>query len=114
MSTARSAQITRLRALPGEGDEMLAVLQGFLAASNTEPDTLVYMIHRDERESDVFWVYELFSSDQARAEHAGAPEVVQLIANLGPLRAEPSWIHPLAPVTGKVPGSVTLTAQLGD
>jgi quinol monooxygenase YgiN len=106
MTAGRSAQITRLHALPGKAGQMLAVLEGFLAASNGEPDTYIYAIHRDLHEQDVFWVYELFSSDEARVAHAQAPEVERLIESLGPLRAEASWIHPLVPLSAKIPAGI--------
>lgn len=69
------AIFTRLIAVPGKRDELLAVLTELAAATRAEPGNEMFVVHPARDLPDVVLGYEVFSDDQAVADHRATDAV---------------------------------------
>lgn len=63
--------IAKIPAAPGQRDELIAAMQGALDGEKDEAGTRFYILHKDAVDADVLWVYEMYESQEALAEHGG-------------------------------------------
>jgi quinol monooxygenase YgiN len=66
------AIIAKITAAPGKRAELIAALQGALANAETEPGTLVYLLHEDTADENGVWFYERYADDAALAAHGSS------------------------------------------
>lgn len=67
--------LVEMRARPGAAPELAALLSGLLAVARTEPDTLIYALHRQQAELDAFVLYELYRDRAAWQTHCAGKAV---------------------------------------
>lgn len=81
MSTQVSVVAT-LTAKPGRGDEIIAAFEGAKDAVQAETGTLMYTLHRNNANPDIFYVTELYEDQAALDVHMGGAAMAAL-AGLG-------------------------------
>ena len=103
---ARICFVSRMTALPGRRDELLAELQLLVdAAIASEPGTELFVLNVPDDEPDVVVSYEVFADDRALAAHASAPATAAFVERMGDLLAKPPEPLRGRPVVGKgLPG----------
>ncbi|GAC1375835.1 MAG: hypothetical protein NVSMB4_04270 [Acidimicrobiales bacterium] len=70
---AKVAVIAKITALPGQRDEVVAVMNEIvMSAVKQEEGTLLYTLNLDKTNADVIWFYELYADDAALAAHGGS------------------------------------------
>lgn len=101
MTTPQVALIARIPAKPGSRDDLIKALQPLFDAVEEEPGTLRYILHTDDGDPDVLWVYEQYVDHAALGAH-GSSETMK---TLGPALAEfgggKAELHVITPVSGK-------------
>ncbi|MDQ1130566.1 putative quinol monooxygenase [Microbacterium sp. SORGH_AS_0888] len=68
----RRALYAQFEAVPGAGDAVAELVRGYAADVTAEPGNLRFDAHRLEEDSDRFFVYEEYASEQAFRAHVGA------------------------------------------
>jgi quinol monooxygenase YgiN len=81
---ARYGLIGRIKAQPGRGDELAAILA---ADAGTMPGCLSYIVAEDVSDRDTLWISEVWSSKDAHAASLKLPQVRAAIAKGRPLIA---------------------------
>jgi quinol monooxygenase YgiN len=76
------AIFTRLTAVHGKRDELLAVLNELATAARAEPGNEMFVVHPARDEPDVVLGYEVFADDQAIADHRATDAVSRARARL--------------------------------
>ena len=74
--------VATLTAKAGRGDEIIAAFEGAKDAVAGEPGTLMYALHRNQANPDVFYVTELYADQAALDAHMGGAAMAAL-AGLG-------------------------------
>lgn len=88
----RVAQVARFEAREDAVDTLLAALDDASEAAVDEPGTLVYVTHVEQDAPHVFWVYEVYADEAARAAHSGSEATARLRAALAQTLAEPPTV----------------------
>ena len=95
------AMIAKLPVQPGKRDEFIAAFSSMFPVVAEEEGTLAYILHTDDADENMVWVYEVYTDDAALKAHSksdgmknaieafggllgGAPELIRLT----PVRAE--------------------------
>jgi (4S)-4-hydroxy-5-phosphonooxypentane-2,3-dione isomerase len=78
------AVTARVRAKDGRAEELIAAFGALLEQVQTEPGTLLYVVNRSTDDPHLFWVYELYTDDDAFAAHSGS----DAMAAAGPVLRE--------------------------
>ena len=86
---------------PGKKDEAVALIQEALDAVESEPGTLLYILHGDPNDDNVLYFYDLYSDNDALASHGGSAWFKAYSAKLGAVLAGRPEIKILAPIGGK-------------
>ena len=63
--------IATITAKPGRGDELVAAFEGATDAVQAEAGTLMYVLHRNQANPDIFYVTELYEDQAALDAHMG-------------------------------------------
>jgi quinol monooxygenase YgiN len=84
--------IAKLTAKLGQRAALLAVVDDATKAAQDEPGTVAYVSHTIEDEPDSIYLYEVYASEEARAEHANGAGVAALRAALPAVLATPSAV----------------------
>lgn len=74
--------VATITAKDGRGDEVIAAFERARQAVAAEPGTLLYALHRNQNNPNVFYVTELYE-DQAALDAHMAGEAMQALAGLG-------------------------------
>ena len=98
---AKVAVIAKITALPGKRDEVVAVLNGVVAATQDEPGTLLYAMNVDKVDEDVIWFYEVYADDAALAAHGGSEAMKAAGGQLRDKAAGRPELHVVELVGGK-------------
>ncbi len=70
--------VARIRAAPGRGDALAALLTEQAAVVlGAEPGCLVYRVHRSTRDPELFLFYETYADDAAFEAHRAAAHLAQ-------------------------------------
>jgi quinol monooxygenase YgiN len=85
---SKTSLIVRMKAKPGQRDEILAALMAALPAAEAEEGTLIYSFNADLADEDVVWVFELYADGAALDVHGKSAAVAELFGVVGPLLAE--------------------------
>ena len=89
--------IGKMRAIPGKGDELVALL---LEGSGQMPGCLSYVVARDPADADGVWITEVWDSADSHKASLSLPQVQATIAKARPIIAGFSDRHETAPVGG--------------
>jgi quinol monooxygenase YgiN len=77
----------KLEVQPGKRDEAVAIIQEALDAVQSEPGTLLYLLHTDPSDENVLYFYEMYTDGDALAAHGGADWFKAFGPKLGPVLA---------------------------
>ncbi|HKU85383.1 MAG TPA: putative quinol monooxygenase [Casimicrobiaceae bacterium] len=70
--------VARLRAAPGKGDALAALLVEQVATvRSTEPGCVAYTAHRSTRDPELFLFYEMYQDDAAFDVHRRSPHLAR-------------------------------------
>jgi quinol monooxygenase YgiN len=83
---------TRLTAVPGRRDELVAALEALSDVARREPGAETFVVHPARDEPDVVLGYEVFRDDAALAEHRASAAVAAIGPRLEALLASPPEI----------------------
>lgn len=89
----------RMTALPGKGDEVIALL--LAAPSLSNDDCVVFLVGRSASDPDVVYVTEGWTSQEAHSAFFATEPAQALVAKLQPLMAGESEYTDELPVGGK-------------
>lgn len=93
--------IAKLEAAPGKGSELAAALEFAVDNSLKESGTRYYILHGDQKNPDVFWMYELYEAQADLDAHSGSEWFAELGKKLGALLGGKPELHFLRPIAGK-------------
>jgi quinol monooxygenase YgiN len=83
------AIVVRYQAMPGQGDEVAALLARHGAASRAEPGCVDFVALRSTADPDAFVLYEHYSSPEAFEAHQASPHFEDIaVARIRPLLAD--------------------------
>lgn len=74
------AALASLHAKPERAEALEAKLLSFVAPTRAEAGCISYDVHRDARDSNVFVMYEVWSSEEALAAHHAQPHMIEFFA----------------------------------
>lgn len=97
---SKIAMLAKLPVQPGKRDEFVAAFSSMFPVVDDEPGTLAYVLHADDQDEDLLWVYELYADEQALADHSGSDGMKAAIAAFGPLLGGRPELIRLTPVQG--------------
>lgn len=92
------AVLAKLPVQPGKRDEFVAAFASMFPVAEDEPGTLVYVLHTDDKDENLVWVYEQYHDEAALNEHSGSDGMKAAIGAFGPLLAGRPEIIRLTPV----------------
>ena len=96
------AVIAKLTAVEGKGDELAAILsETGMSNVSGEAGTEVYALHRDKKNPDVMWFYELYTDRDALGIHGGSDGMKAMGAKMGGLLDGRPELFMLDPVAAK-------------
>lgn len=95
------AVLARIPAQPGKRDELVAALQAAIDNAQTEDDTLLYILHTDDKDPDAVLFYELYTNQEALVAHGSSDAFKALGAALRDLAGGRPELTMLNPVNGK-------------
>ena len=93
--------ITRLTAQAGKRDDLAKAFQAVLDSTATEPGTEQFILHSDNDDADVLWMYEMFLDQSSRDAHAGSAAMKAAGPQVAPFLATQPEVHFLTPLGGK-------------
>ena len=93
--------IAKLTSKPGQRDALTEVLRRLIAGTESEPGTLVYILHHDAREADVLWFYEQYDSQESFEAHGTSETMKSTGPDLALLLAGRPELTFLTVVAGK-------------
>ena len=93
--------IAKLTAADGKVDELLASLDGLVAAAEEEPGLEVYSAHQDAKNPDVIYFFEVYTDQAALEVHGKGPAMKAAMATLGACLGGRPEITMLNPVGAK-------------
>lgn len=64
--------IAKIPAAPGKRDELAAALQTALDTAAGEAGTRYYLLHTDDNDADMLWMYEMYESQADLESHMGS------------------------------------------
>ena len=93
--------VAKLEAAAGKGSELAAALEFAVDNAMKEPGTRYYILHGDQKNPDVFWMYELYETQGDLDAHSGSEWFAELGKKLGALLGGRPELHFLRPLSGK-------------
>jgi quinol monooxygenase YgiN len=98
---SKIALLAKLPIQAGKRDEFVDAFSAMFPVVEEEQGTLAYVVHTDDKDENVVWVYELYADDEALALHSGSDGMKAAIAAFGPLLDGRPELIRLTPVQGK-------------
>jgi quinol monooxygenase YgiN len=92
--------ITKITALPGKRDEVIAALSELATAVQEEPGTLVFAIATDTGDDVTVWPFEMYADDAAMQAHTGNGAFKGTVTKTQDMTV-PGEVHMLRPVASK-------------
>lgn len=99
MSAGKVAVIAKITSLPGKRDELAKALDIAFDNVKTEAGTLYYILHADNADETVLWMYEMYTGQEALESHMGSQWFKEWGPSLAPFlggRPELIFVTPLA------------------
>lgn len=100
-SSGKVAVIAKIPARPGQRDDLAKALSTALETAKGERGTIYYILHTDDKDADVLWMYELYESQTALGEHMGSEAFKALGPAIGGLLGGAPELIFTKPVGGK-------------
>ena len=97
---SKVALLAKLPVQPDKRDEFVAAFSSMFPVVEDEPDTLAYVLHTDDSDENLFWVYELYQDQAALDEHGRSDAMKAAIEAFGPLLAGRPELIRITPVRG--------------
>lgn len=94
----RSAALVRLTCRPGLRPALLEVLNNYVDRLDEEPGTEIYTLSIDPDNDSLVWLYEIFASDEAQAQHQQAPALAELLPAMQELLDGPPAVLRMSPL----------------
>ena len=98
---SKIALLAKLPIHPGKRDEFVAAFSSMFPVVDGEPGTLAYVLHTDDQDENLVWVYELYADEEALATHSGSDGMKAAIGAFGALLAGRPELIRVTPVQGK-------------
>ena len=98
---AKSSLIVKLPVKAGKRDELVTAFAPMLEQVNAEAGTEFYVLHLDDNDEDVAWVYELYTDTDAMAAHSSSDVMAALFGAIGDLLDGAPDLIQVTPVGGK-------------
>lgn len=95
------AAIARLTAAAGQRSGLADALQLALDNVGTEDGTTHYILHTDDNDADVLWMYELYRSQADLEAHMGSPWFAELGPAIAPYLGGRPELTFVTPIGGK-------------
>ncbi len=96
-----TAMFVKLTAADGKREQLLEVLSSMLPAVEGEDGTLLYLLHTDDTDSNVVWMYERYTDADALVTHSSSEAMATLIGSLGELVGDSPMMVQVTPTGGK-------------
>jgi len=93
--------IAKLSAQPGKRDALAAGLQSLIDHVESEPGTLMYVLHDDLKDENVLWFYEMYTDQAALDAHSTSDTMKALGGQVGGFLAALPEMFVIAPRGGK-------------
>ena len=77
--------VAKLKAKAGQESAMENALRGVIASVDKEEGTLIYTLHRSQKDAGLFLFYEKYKNAEALMEHSATPHFKALFKTLKPL-----------------------------
>ncbi|WP_083455594.1 putative quinol monooxygenase [Sphingopyxis sp. 113P3] len=95
--------IAELKAKPGQGDALLAVMSEAAALVTAhEPGCLFYEVCRSRSDADVIKLFEIYADQAALDAHRTTPHFALIGGKLAPLIAAPPQVETLDAISGSI------------
>ncbi len=95
------ACIAKVPSAPGKRGELATALQVALDNVESEAGTRYYILHEDDKDENVLWMYELYEAKSDLEAHMGAPWFAELGPLIGPFLGGRPELTFLTPIGGK-------------
>ncbi len=99
---AKPAMIAKLTAAEGKRDELIAACQKMIDyVTANESGTEVYVLHKDLKDANAVWYYEMYTDGDALKTHGGSDMIASFGKDIAPLLGGKMELIRLEPVAGK-------------
>jgi quinol monooxygenase YgiN len=98
---AQKAILAKIPAKPGMRADLVKAAQAAIDNANTEPGTTYYILHEDDKDADLLWMYELYTDEAARDAHLSSDGMKALGPIMGPFVGGKMELIFLTPTIGK-------------
>jgi quinol monooxygenase YgiN len=95
------AVIAKIPTAPGKRDDFVAAFQAGLDTAQAEEGTRYYILHADQQDENVVWVYEMYEDHAALEAHSSSEAFKALIGQIGPFIGGAPELIRLTPLGGK-------------
>ena len=95
------ACIAKVTSAAGKRAELAAALQMALDNVEQEAGTRYYILHEDNKDENLLWMYELYEAQSDLEAHMGAPWFAELGPKLGPFLGGRPELFFVTPIGGK-------------
>lgn len=93
--------IAKITAQEGKRDDLIAALQAAFVHVDDEAGTIYYILHTDDSEANLLWMYELYADQAALVAHSGSAWFKAWGPTLAPFMAARPVLTFVTPVAGK-------------
>ena len=97
---SKVALLAKLPVQPGKRDDFIAAFSSMFPVADAEPGTLAYVLHTDDNDENLFWVYELYRDQAALDEHGRSDGMKAAIEAFGPMLGGRPELIRITPVQG--------------
>ncbi|MEZ5233061.1 MAG: putative quinol monooxygenase [Acidimicrobiia bacterium] len=99
---AKPTLIAKLTAADGKRDELIAACQSMIDhVTSSEPGTEVYVLHKDDKNENLLYFYEMYSDRDALGVHGKSERMAAFGKEIAPLLGGKMELTFLTPVGGK-------------
>jgi quinol monooxygenase YgiN len=98
---SKVAAIAKLTAQPGKRDDLVNAMKKLLDNAETESGTEQYILHTDNKDENILWMYEKYVDQSAVDAHMGGEVFKAAGPDLAPFLGGRPEIFFLTPVGGK-------------
>jgi quinol monooxygenase YgiN len=98
---SKIAIVAKVVAAEGRADELFARLGSAVASVEQEAGTEVYSVHRDTKDRDVAWLFELYTDREALDAHQRSAPMRAMVRDLRLLTRDGGELHILDSVAAK-------------
>ncbi len=98
---AKTSLIAKLPLKAGTRDRFVAAFAPMLEQVNEEPGTEFYVLHLDDADENLVWVYELYTDADALAAHSSSDAMAAFFGQIGDFIDGAPELIQVTPVAGK-------------